>query len=187
MAKKWGKVDYSELIELKERLEQFQKVDMDAFCEKVAKELAQRLLTLVKRKTQAGKKPQLEGPETKKVTSVNGKKKSFLTKEGAILQQYWSNYQGGTLRKGWKAQPNVTKRGTTYEIEVYNPVEYASYVEYGHRQQAGRFVPQIGKRLKVSWVEGKFWLTDSENEVQAIAPKYIEKELEKELRRIFNA
>lgn len=170
MAKKWGKVDYSELIELKERLEQFQKVDMDAFCEKVAKELAQRLLRSVRKKTQVG--------EYETIT--------YKKKDGTTVT-YNEGKQGGTLRKGWKAQPNVTKTGTTYEIEVYNPVEYASYVEYGHRQQAGRFVPQIGKRLKVSWVEGKFWLTDSENEVQEIAPKLIEKRLNEELRRIFNA
>lgn len=170
MAKKWGKVDYSELIELKERLEQFQKVDMDAFCEKVAKELAQRLLRSVRKKTQVG--------EYETIT--------YKKKDGSTVT-YNEGKQGGTLRKGWKMQPNVTKSGTTYEIEVFNPVEYASYVEYGHRQQAGRFVPQIGKRLKVSWVEGKFWLTDSENEVQAIAPKLIEKRLNEELRRIFNA
>ena len=27
-------------------------------------------------------------------------------------------------------------------------MEYASYVEYGHRQEPGRYVPALGKRLK---------------------------------------
>ena len=37
-------------------------------------------------------------------------------------------------------------------------VEYAPYVELGHRQQPGRFVPKIKKRLKRSWVPGKPFL-----------------------------
>lgn len=34
-------------------------------------------------------------------------------------------------------------------------VEYAPYVELGHHQQPGRYVPAIGKRLKASYVKGK--------------------------------
>ena len=37
-------------------------------------------------------------------------------------------------------------------------VEYAPYVELGHKQQPGRFVPKIKKRLKRSWVPGKPFL-----------------------------
>lgn len=37
-------------------------------------------------------------------------------------------------------------------------VEYAPYVELGHRQQPGRFVPKIKKRLKRDWVPGKPFL-----------------------------
>ena len=84
-------------------------------------------------------------------------------------------------------QPTVTQNGVVYEIEVYNPTEYASYVEYGHRQQVGRFVPQIGKRLKQGWVQGQFMLKISEEEIQAIAPKLLEKKLNEEIRRLFNA
>ena len=34
-------------------------------------------------------------------------------------------------------------------------VKYAPYVELGHHQQPGRYVPAIGKRLKASYVPGK--------------------------------
>ena len=37
-------------------------------------------------------------------------------------------------------------------------VYYAPYVELGHRQQPGRYVPAIGKRLVRSWVPGKPFL-----------------------------
>ena len=37
-------------------------------------------------------------------------------------------------------------------------VEYAPYVELGHKQQPGRYVPRIGKRLVRSWVPAKPFL-----------------------------
>ena len=58
---------------------------------------------------------------------------------------------GGTLRRGWTIG-EVKHEGNDCIIEVINPLEYASYVEYGHRQEPGRYVPAIGKRLKRAWV-----------------------------------
>lgn len=37
-------------------------------------------------------------------------------------------------------------------------VEYAPYVELGHHQTPGRYVPAIKKRLVASWVNGKPYL-----------------------------
>ena len=37
-------------------------------------------------------------------------------------------------------------------------VKYAPFVELGHHQQPGRYVPAIGKRLKASYVAGKPFL-----------------------------
>ena len=48
-------------------------------------------------------------------------------------------------------------------------VYYAPYVELGHRQQPGRFVPKIGKRLVKSYVNGKPFLRPAfENHRQEI-------------------
>ena len=66
--------------------------------------------------------------------------------------------KGGTLRRGWTVG-NVRKQGDTYTIEVINPVEYAPYVEFGHRTPNHQ-----------GWVEGKFMLTVSEQELQKEAP-----------------
>ena len=55
-----------------------------------------------------------------------------------------------------------------YTIEIVNPVEYASYVEYGHR------TPKHD-----GWVEGQFFLTISEQEIQRIAPKVLAAKLDK--------
>ena len=89
----------------------------------------------------------------------------------------------GNLRRNW-AVSDVRKNGGNYEIEVSNSTEYASYVEFGHRQTPGRFVPAIGKRLKKSWVKGKFMLTISENELQKQAPAVIEKKITEWLKKL---
>lgn len=89
----------------------------------------------------------------------------------------------GNLRRNWVVS-DVRKNGENYEIEVSNSTEYASYVEFGHRQTPGRFVPAIGKRLKKSWVKGKFMLTISENELQKQAPAVIEKKITEWLKKL---
>ena len=82
----------------------------------------------------------------------------------------------GELRRSWTVG-DIRKQGDCYYIEVINPLEYAQYVEYGHRQTPGRYVPAIGKRLKKSWVQGKFMLTLSENEIQKDMDKIIKQKL----------
>ncbi|WP_400256481.1 HK97 gp10 family phage protein [Candidatus Methanomassiliicoccus intestinalis] len=64
--------------------------------------------------------------------------------------------QGGTLRRGWSVEKISSGR-----YSVINPVPYALYVEEGHRQTPGRYVPAIGRQLKTSWVPGKHMLNDA--------------------------
>ena len=89
----------------------------------------------------------------------------------------------GNLRRNWTVS-DVRKNSGNYEIEVSNSTEYASYVEFGHRQTPGRFVPAIGKRLKKSWVKGKFMLTISEDELKRQAPAVIEKKITEWLKKL---
>lgn len=141
-----------------------QTADVDKFCRIVAKELAARLLAQVIKRTPVGDYP-----------ASTGKK-------------------GGTLRRGWTAQTEeeaasggtgdavayanalpITKSGNVYEIEIINPVHYASYVEFGHRTRGGD-----------GWVQGRFMLTLSEKEVQRQSAKVVEAKLKKYLGEVFN-
>lgn len=45
-----------------------------------------------------------------------------------------------------------------YTMAVGTDVKYAPYVELGHHQEPGRFVPAIKKRLVASFVQGKPYL-----------------------------
>ena len=90
----------------------------------------------------------------------------------------------GNLRRNWQAT-GVTKQGFNYTIEVINQTDYAVYVEYGHRQQPGRYVQALGRRLKKSWVPGKFMMTISAQEIQRRAPQIVEKFIAKKLGEYF--
>lgn len=98
-----------------------------------------------------------------------------------------SDKEGGTLRRGWTAAGSleVTKTGNVYKITIENQVPYASYVEYGHRQKPGRYVPAIGCKLKKAWVQGQFMMTISERELRKSAPKILEKKVMRFLGGVF--
>ena len=95
-----------------------------------------------------------------------------LAKDRTPVGQYppESGKVGGTLRRGWKTG-EIEKIGNTYRIEVINPVEYASYVEYGHRT-----------RNHAGWVNGRFMMTISANEIEQATPKILEKKILKYLK-----
>lgn len=80
----------------------------------------------------------------------------------------------------------IQKIGDSYKIEVTNPTEYASYVEYGHRQKPGRYVPALGKSLKKAWVPGTFMMTISERQIQSVAPSILNKMLANYLKGVFD-
>lgn len=192
-----GKVDIRNLENFQKELQKsLSGKELDLFIESCAKAIARRLLEKVIPRTPVGVKPKLEGKKTYKVKGASGKSRSFLTADAARIQQYWSGYHGGTLRRGWtngkdvKAEEfaeslNIHRSSGMYKITIVNNVEYASYVEWGHRQTPGRYVPALGKRLKQGWVKGKKMLTISEDEVRREAPKALENKLKKKLGEIF--
>lgn len=159
---RWGKVDFRELKQWNERIEQLSKVDMDSFYREVANDLAGRLLAAVKKRTPVGVPP----------TWIEGEK----------ALEYWSGYDGGNLRDAWAVMP-VGHRGDHYTVVILNNLKYASYVEYGHRQTPGREVGVIERHLKESWVPGRFMLTISTQELETQAPAILEKKLYKFLKQ----
>ena len=70
---------------------------------------------------------------------------------------------------------SVRKEGNTYIIDVTNAVEYAVYVEYGHRTRDHK-----------GWVPGKYMLTISENELRTVTPQILERKLQKFLEDAMN-
>lgn len=186
----WGRVDFSELEELQKRLDKLIE-QKDAFYEDCAKEIAARLLAKVIKRTPVGKYGSYKVVTARRTTKNHTKgeqyQKFVKDKSGKV---------GGTLRRGWTGGSNrnaadyanslnVVHTGRTFEVTVSNPIEYASYVEYGHRQTPGRYVPAIGKRLKSGWVKGTFMLTFSEQELQSAVPGILKKKINAFLKECF--
>lgn len=86
----------------------------------------------------------------------------------------YPNKTGGHLRRNWQVG-NVQKQGNSYIIEIFNNVEYASYVEYGHRT-----------RNHKAWVEGRFMAEISMAEMEREMPKFIERKQIELLNQILN-
>jgi hypothetical protein len=169
--------DFSELLEFRDKIAALGDGKCEKFCEDCDKELAQRLLRKVVKKTPTGIVPKyINLKETKTVKGKNGKKRKFLTAKAAKYQEIWGGYQGGTLRRGWTTS-EISHQGDKHTIKIINQVPYASYVEYGHTQQPGRYVPAIGRKLKKGWVKGQFMLTKSVKELQPNAQHIVDSRL----------
>lgn len=151
------KIDLKDFEELKKQVERAQK-SMDDVITYLTKDIAALLLRKVIKRTPVG--------------------------DYSSLMEGYNDKLGGTLRKGWTIG-NVVKNGTKYSVEVINPIEYVSYVEYGHIQSPGRFVPAIGKKLKKAWVPGRFMLTISENEIKNDLENILSKRLERAMKKVF--
>lgn len=78
----------------------------------------------------------------------------------------------GTLQKGWRVG-SIEKQGNDYVVTIYNSVDYANFVEYGH-----------GTRNHKGWVQGEFMMTISERELQAITPQLINKKVDEWLKEV---
>ena len=144
-----GSFDCKELVQFKDKIQKLSENQAQFFIQACAKELAARLLSKTIKRTPVGQYP-----------SSSGK-------------------VGGTLRRGWTTGKSASAyvdsldiklSNGIYTIEIVNPVDYASYVEFGHRTRNGE-----------GWVEGKFMLTISEQEIQAASPKILENKINKML------
>lgn len=55
----------------------------------------------------------------------------------------------------------AVQQGDETVVQVGTNVHYAIHVEYGHRQEVGRFVPGLGKKLVRPYVPGRYFLRNS--------------------------
>lgn len=170
-----GSFKSSDLNKFKAELEKMERNAND-FIEACAKELAARLLAMAVKRTPVG---DYSGDSYECVTGQQhkGHKVKVKDEKGRIKGKV-----GGTLRRGWTnggkisyeaikeyAQSlNVSQEGDIYVIDIINPVEYASYVEYGHRKVNSK-----------GWVRGHFMMTISAQELREKSPRILEKKIKR--------
>lgn len=172
-------IEFNDLIKFQKNIDRVQKVEVEKYIEKCSKDLAAILLTKVVKRTPVGDYSNLK--DVKKL--------------------------GGTLRRGWTCKTHqeaengtgegkpindyvknlrYKKEGKSYIITIFNPVNYAVYVEFGHRQTPGRYVPALGKRLKKSWVTGRFMLTKAMLESESMVLQVMQSNFEKYFKGVFD-
>lgn len=147
----------------------------EVFMQSCTDELAGRMLAKVRKKTPVGP------GEFEPIKDGSGKYVRYKKgpKKGQIKLKRLR--AGGNLRRGWNMD-TARRMGNGYVATVRNNVKYASYVEYGHRQNVGQFVPVLGKRLVKPWVEGVHMLRISHDELTREAPAIIRQRLRRFLR-----
>ena len=107
----------------------------------------------------------------------------------------------GTLQAFWQTEENysyiIEKRGSSYEVTLINKAIYATWVNDGHKQRPGRFIPgywegnhfrydpnaDSGMVLKKPWVQGRFFVEKSILQVENSV--VIEKLLNTQLKKWF--
>lgn len=79
----------------------------------------------------------------------------------------------GTLRNAWRIT-DIRKAGNSFEVSVYNNMDYADYVEFGHRTRDHK-----------NWVPGKFMLTVSEREIEKVMEEIVNRHLEEAFSKLW--
>lgn len=82
--------------------------------------------------------------------------------------------RSGDLRRAWSVS-SIRRVGKWYKIVLINNLEYAAYVEYGHRTSNHH-----------GWVPGKFMMTISAKEIETLAPAVIERRVKSFLNQVMH-
>lgn len=181
------------LKQFSKNLKQFNQEGMDEISEIILREMTLRFLKKVIELTPVGKSKYVR----KRIRKENSDYLRYFKgkNKGRIKTRRASSYTGGTLRRGWivkherqaisnKSKPTqaeiesfvkglrFTKVGTIYKITVINPVEYAKFVNYGHRTRGGK-----------GWVEGYFFVEKAEKYINNNYNKIFKILYEQELKK----
>lgn len=78
----------------------------------------------------------------------------------------------GDLRRAWSVT-SIKRIGKWYKVVLFNNLEYGAYVEYGHRTSNHR-----------GWVPGKYMMTISAKEIEALAPAVIKRRVKNFLNQV---
>lgn len=68
--------------------------------------------------------------------------------------------KSGDLRRSM-THGRIELKNKAYSVRLGSALPYAKSVEEGHKQQVGRYVPAIGKKLVKAFVPGRHMIEDS--------------------------
>lgn len=151
-------INFSGFAELQKRIEELNGVQMQAAKQQSVKEMAAVYLAEAKRNT-----------PTRGVQTVERNGVTITT-------------NSEHMKRSWNAGA-VEQNGREYKVKVFNTASYASYVNDGHRQQPGRYVPVLGKRLVKNWVDGLNMAEKAEKETERQSKNILRRNINRVLLR----
>lgn len=119
-----------------------------------------------------------------KLNTPVGKRSVKFMQHGKIQTKYFDSEH---TRQSWSVG-KYQLNSTSGKVEVFNTSSYASFLNDGHRQEVGRFLPWIGQskggvmqggRLKKPWVDGAYMHEKAEKVVNKNAKRIMEITLKK--------
>lgn len=190
------------LKQFSKNVKNLSKKEMDKICEEILREMTLRFLKKVIQVTPVGKSQYVQRRLRKEngeyLRYVRGKSKGRIktkrvnTYTGGTLRRGWilgkQSLVSRILRRKVivtnKSKPNdqeikafintlkFKKAGKYYRITVVNPIEYAKFVNYGHRKRGGK-----------GWVQGYHFVEKAEQYINRNQNKIFKKIFEEELKR----
>lgn len=119
-----------------------------------------------------------------KLNTPVGKRSVKFMQHGKIQTKYFDSEH---TRQSWSVG-KYQLNNTSGKVEVFNTSSYASFLNDGHRQEVGRFLPWIGQskggamqggRLKKPWVDGAYMHEKAEKALSKNAKRIMEITLKK--------
>lgn len=151
-------INFSGFAELQKRIEELNGVQLQAAKQQSVQEMAAVYLAEAKRNT-----------PTRGVQTVERNGLTITT-------------NSEHMKRSWNAGA-VEQNGREYKVKVFNTASYASYVNDGHRQQPGRYVPVLGKRLVKNWVDGLNMAEKAEKETERQSKNILRRNINRVLLR----
>ena len=100
-----------------------------------------------------GKKKRLQKVDKDKTWQAGEVDERYIS-FGRVKKKRVIHINSEHMMRSWDAG-KIEKTSRAHRIAITNSASYASFVNDGHRQTPGRFIPILGKKLVNNFVEGK--------------------------------
>lgn len=130
---------------LENLLKSVETIDTDSMCKDAVSQMGAVYLASAVRNTPTKGNQKVTIPNKEDLKKLKAKGKNIKTKTFTTSSEH--------MKRSWKLG-EVEHIGDTYQVKVSNTASYASFVDKGHRQKPGRFVPILGKQLRKNFVKG---------------------------------
>lgn len=137
-------------------------------------------------RTRRGLQPYMEETVQDGMGFVTKNIKSNTARVTGKLRAGWTGGDGTVGPYQYAKTLKVYKGNNYYRITNTNDVEYASWVEFGHNQEVGRYVAKIHARLVRPHVPGFYYMTEAVNDSEEELVKRMGKNALKYSRRVIN-